>query len=264
MCRNITELRGLEPPATTEEIEAAARPICPQGQRLHPSLVGRTPRRSRRPWPKSPRQRRGCWTPCRSAASRPRSIRRCAASRRGDDTATVPALKEWSAVVHALLDGRQRVLLRKGDRREALRRPVARIHVVSDRRAQSRERVRPQFRDLLDAAAPDSNDDRLVVRAAAKVVAALPSTARTTSTRSRICISGRPIRCAATGWTSPEASAGSVGRAGHPVGRADGTTANSRLRRLHQLGACLSPTRRWAPRYTTTRHCARWPHASVK
>jgi hypothetical protein len=25
MCRNITELRGLEPPATNEEIEAAAR-----------------------------------------------------------------------------------------------------------------------------------------------------------------------------------------------------------------------------------------------
>lgn len=25
MCRNITELRGLEPPATTEEIEAAAQ-----------------------------------------------------------------------------------------------------------------------------------------------------------------------------------------------------------------------------------------------
>ncbi|CAN5475609.1 MAG: DUF2277 domain-containing protein [Acidimicrobiia bacterium] len=25
MCRNITELRGLEPPASTEEIEAAAR-----------------------------------------------------------------------------------------------------------------------------------------------------------------------------------------------------------------------------------------------
>jgi hypothetical protein len=25
MCRNITELRGLEPPATTQEIEAAAR-----------------------------------------------------------------------------------------------------------------------------------------------------------------------------------------------------------------------------------------------
>ncbi|MBD0023453.1 DUF2277 family protein [Gordonia pseudamarae] len=25
MCRNITELRGLEPPATTDEVEAAAR-----------------------------------------------------------------------------------------------------------------------------------------------------------------------------------------------------------------------------------------------
>jgi hypothetical protein len=36
------------------------------------------------------------------------------------------------------------------------------------------ERVRPQFRDLLTAAAADSTDDRVVVRAAAKVVAALP------------------------------------------------------------------------------------------
>ncbi len=28
-----------------------------------------------------------------------------------------PALKEWSAAVHALLDGRQKVLLRKGGHR---------------------------------------------------------------------------------------------------------------------------------------------------
>lgn len=28
MCRNITALRGLEPPATAEEIEAAARQYC--------------------------------------------------------------------------------------------------------------------------------------------------------------------------------------------------------------------------------------------
>ena len=33
MCRNITELRGLEPPATREEIEAAAAPVHPQGHR---------------------------------------------------------------------------------------------------------------------------------------------------------------------------------------------------------------------------------------
>src|ERR1700692_2364209 len=36
------------------------------------------------------------------------------------------------------------------------------------------ERVRPEFRDLLAAAAPDSTDDRFVARAAAEVVAALP------------------------------------------------------------------------------------------
>jgi hypothetical protein len=36
------------------------------------------------------------------------------------------------------------------------------------------ERVRPEFQDLLTAAASDSTDDRLVVRAAAKVVAVLP------------------------------------------------------------------------------------------
>jgi hypothetical protein len=85
-----------------------------------------------------------------------------------------PALKEWSAVVHALLDGRQRVLLRKGgigekrfeltDREFLLFPTVAHSHT---------ERVRPEHRDLLEAAAPDSIDARLLLRAAAKVVAVL-------------------------------------------------------------------------------------------
>jgi hypothetical protein len=91
-------------------------------------------------------------------------------------TATVPALKEWSAVVHALLDGRQRVLLRKGgigEKRFDI--TVAREFMLFPTVAHSHaERVRPEFRDLLAAAAPDSTDDRFVVRAAAKVVAALP------------------------------------------------------------------------------------------
>jgi hypothetical protein len=91
-------------------------------------------------------------------------------------TATVPALKEWSAVVHALLDGRQRVLLRKGgigEKRFDI--TVAREFMLFPTVAHSHaERVRPEFRDLLTAAAADSTDDRLVVRAAAKVVAALP------------------------------------------------------------------------------------------
>jgi hypothetical protein len=91
-------------------------------------------------------------------------------------TATVLALKEWSAVVHALLDGRQRVLLRKGGIGEkrfdvSVGREFMLFPTVAHSHA---ERVRPEFRDLLAAAAPDSTDDRFVVRAAAKVVAALP------------------------------------------------------------------------------------------
>ena len=83
-------------------------------------------------------------------------------------------LKEWAAAVHALLDGRQTVLLRKGgigEKRFAVESgefllfpTVAHSHA---------ERIRPEHRDLLDAAAPDSTDDRVVIRAAATVVAAV-------------------------------------------------------------------------------------------
>ncbi|MBV8292101.1 MAG: DUF1802 family protein [Mycobacterium sp.] len=89
-------------------------------------------------------------------------------------TATVPALKEWGAVVHALLDGRQRVLLRKGGIGEKRFEVAAREFMLFPTVAHSHaERVRPEFRDLLAAGAADSADDRVVVRAAAKVVAAL-------------------------------------------------------------------------------------------
>ena len=84
------------------------------------------------------------------------------------------ALKEWSAAVHAMLDGRQTVLLRKGgigEKRFDLAAPefvffptVAHGHA---------ERVRPEHRDLLDAAASDSTEAEVVVRAGAKVVAAV-------------------------------------------------------------------------------------------
>jgi hypothetical protein len=89
--------------------------------------------------------------------------------------ATMPALKEWSAVVHALLDGRQRVLLRKGGIGEKRFDVAAREFMLFPTVAHSHaERVRPEFQDMLTAAASDSTDDRLVVRAAAKVVAVLP------------------------------------------------------------------------------------------
>jgi hypothetical protein len=85
------------------------------------------------------------------------------------------ALKEWSAVVHALLDGRQRVLLRKGGIGEKRFEVAAQEFLLFPTVAHSHAgRVRPEHRGLLDIAAADSAEGHLVVRAAAKVVAALP------------------------------------------------------------------------------------------
>ena len=90
-------------------------------------------------------------------------------------TATTPALKEWSAVVHALLDGRQQVLLRKGGIGEKRFELAAREFLLFPTVAHSHaERVRPEHRDLLEPAAADSTEEQLVVRAAANVVAAVP------------------------------------------------------------------------------------------
>lgn len=84
------------------------------------------------------------------------------------------ALKEWSAAVHALLDGRQRVLLRKGGIAEKRFAVEAEEFLLFPTVAHSHaERVRPEHRDLLAPAAPDSTDDQVVIRVAAKVVAAV-------------------------------------------------------------------------------------------
>lgn len=89
-------------------------------------------------------------------------------------TATVPALKEWSAVVHALLEGRQQVLLRKGGIGEKRFELAASEFLLFPTVAHSHaERVRPEHQDLLRPAATDSAEDHLVIRAAAKVVAAV-------------------------------------------------------------------------------------------
>lgn len=85
-----------------------------------------------------------------------------------------PALKEWGAAVRALLDGRQRVLLRKGgigEKRFALQAPqFVFFPTVAHSHAQ---RVRPEYRDLVAEAAQDSTEDRLIIRGGAKVVAAI-------------------------------------------------------------------------------------------
>ncbi len=89
-------------------------------------------------------------------------------------TLTEPALKEWSAAVHGLLDGRQTVLLRKGgihEKRFAL--DASRFLLFPTVAHSHAERVRPEHCGLLDAAAADSTDDEVVIRAGAKVVAAV-------------------------------------------------------------------------------------------
>jgi hypothetical protein len=87
---------------------------------------------------------------------------------------TQPALKEWSAAVHALLDGRQTVLLRKGGIHEKRFALDASQFLFFPTVAHSHaERVRPEHRDLLDSAAGDSTDDEVILRAGAKVVAAI-------------------------------------------------------------------------------------------
>jgi hypothetical protein len=84
------------------------------------------------------------------------------------------ALKEWSAAVHAMLDGRQTVLLRKGGIGEKRFDLAASEFVFFPTVAHGHaERVRPEHRDLLDAAASDSTEVDVVVRAGAKVVAAI-------------------------------------------------------------------------------------------
>ncbi len=80
-------------------------------------------------------------------------------------------------MVHALLDGRQTVLLRKGGIHEKRFEVTARQFLLFPTVAHSHaERVRPEHRDLLAPARADSTDARLVVRAAAGVVAAVEVT----------------------------------------------------------------------------------------
>ena len=84
------------------------------------------------------------------------------------------ALKEWSAAVHAMLDGRQTVLLRKGGIHEKRFDLAASEFLFFPTVAHGHaERVRPEHRDLLAAGVADSTDDRVVLRAGAKVVAAV-------------------------------------------------------------------------------------------
>jgi len=84
------------------------------------------------------------------------------------------ALKEWGAAVHAMLDGRQTVLLRKGGIHEKRFDLAAGEFVFFPTVAHShRERVREEHRGLVQVSESDSTESDLVIRAGAKVVAAV-------------------------------------------------------------------------------------------
>ena len=86
-------------------------------------------------------------------------------------TTTTLALKEWAAVVHAILQGRQTVLLRKGgihEKRFEIPESTAAVHapaVLFPTVAHSHaERVRAEHRDLLALGAADVREGSFMVR----------------------------------------------------------------------------------------------------
>ena len=78
MCRNITTLRGLEPEATAEEIEAAARQYVRKVSGVQ-SVSAATEAAFELAVGRSPRRRPSCCDRSRRASSRRRPCRRCAA-----------------------------------------------------------------------------------------------------------------------------------------------------------------------------------------
>ena len=153
MCRNITELRGLEPAATAEEIEAAARQYVRKV-----SGITRPTAANAEAFEAAVAEVTATTTRLLSAAAAAPSAaedRAAAASSRGSGPARRDsehaALKEWSAAVHAMLDGRQTVLLRKGGIGEKRFDVAAAEFVFFPTVAHGHaERVRPEHRDLLE------------------------------------------------------------------------------------------------------------------
>ncbi|MET0966996.1 MAG: DUF1802 family protein [Nakamurella sp.] len=87
---------------------------------------------------------------------------------------TVPALKEWAAVAHALLDGRQTVLLRKGGIHEKRFTVAASRFLVFPTVAHSHaESTRPEHQELLALGRLDVTDDELILRVDLEVVSAI-------------------------------------------------------------------------------------------
>lgn len=93
-------------------------------------------------------------------------------------TTTTVGLKEWGAVVHALLQARQTVLLRKGGIHERAFAPPEQgdgaasggVVLFPTVAHSHRERVRAEHADLLDLGEADVAGDTLTLRAGVRVV----------------------------------------------------------------------------------------------
>ncbi|MFN2556956.1 MAG: DUF1802 family protein [Nitriliruptorales bacterium] len=80
-------------------------------------------------------------------------------------------MKEWGSVVHALLDGRQTILLRKGGIRErsfAVRGTTFVLYPTVEH--SHHHRVRPQYADLLARGAADVAHDRRTLRCRVQLI----------------------------------------------------------------------------------------------
>jgi hypothetical protein len=89
--------------------------------------------------------------------------------------ATTLALKEWGAVAHALLDGRQTVLLRKGGIHEKRFEVDRGTFVLFPTVAHShRERVRDEHVDLIPLGEADVAGGRLTVRCGVTLAGVVP------------------------------------------------------------------------------------------
>jgi hypothetical protein len=90
-------------------------------------------------------------------------------------SAGVLALKEWAAVVHALLQGRQTVLLRKGGIHEKRFTMQGSDFLLYPTVAHSHaESTRPEFADLLAKGRGDVEESAVIVRAQLSVVEIIP------------------------------------------------------------------------------------------
>lgn len=90
---------------------------------------------------------------------------------------TTLALKEWGAVAHALLDGRQTLLLRKGgihERAFTVEGAGAGIILFPTVAHSHEERVRPEHAPLLPMGEADATDEQLTLRCGVVIVEAIP------------------------------------------------------------------------------------------